>query len=92
LVRGIPGQNGEALDRHGQTLGHIGGTVAMLSHFMAQPGEQILAHYPDGTVRIWGDRRAKDSEAALARYVHTFYTANQRLTGVGYNLVNLGGL
>ena len=92
LVRGIPGQNGEVLDRHGQTLGHIGGTVAMLSHFMTQPGEQILAHYPDGTVRVWGDRRAEDNEAALARYAHPFYTANQRLTGVGYNLPNLGGL
>jgi hypothetical protein len=57
-----------------------------------RPGEQLLAYYPDGTVRIWGDRNAEDSPQALARYAHPFYQSSQRLFGVGYNLTVLGGL
>jgi len=92
LVRGIPGSNGEVVNRHGQVCGSVGGPVAMASKFLDRPGEQVLTFHPDGTVRIWADRDAHDSEAALARYRHPFYEANQRLTAVGYNLVNLGGL
>lgn len=92
FVRGVPGQNGDVLDQHGEIIGQIGGTTAMLSQFMPHPGEQILAYYPDGLVRVWGDRQAKDSETALARYANPFYKSNQRLTAVGANLHNLGGL
>ncbi len=92
LVRGLPGQDGAVLDRHGNELGRIGGTMAMGSQFMDHPGEQVLAYYPDGTIRIWADRHAEDTPDALRRYAHPCYAANQRLTGVGYNLVNLGGL
>lgn len=48
--------------------------------------------YPESTIRVWADRNAVDSPAARARYGHPFYGANQRLTGIGYNLPNLGGI
>jgi hypothetical protein len=93
LIRGIPGQNGDVLDQRGQVVGSIGrGTVAMLSKFIPHPGEQILAHYPDGKIRIWADRNAHDSPVAMKRYANPFYAANQRLTAVGINMANLGGL
>ncbi|ULL18640.1 hypothetical protein DVH26_31825 [Paenibacillus sp. H1-7] len=92
LVRGIPGGDGEVFDRLGHSFGHVGGTVAMASKFMNLPGEQILCFYPDGTIRIWADEHAADSDAAKARYVHPFYAASQRLTGVGYNLCLMAGL
>jgi len=92
LVRGIAGSDGEVLDRHGRVCGSVGGPVAMASKFLDHPGEQVLTYHPDGCVRIWADRDARDTDEALARYRNPFYEANQRLTGVGYNLVNLGGL
>jgi len=92
LVRGVPGGNGEILDAFGNVYGTIGGTVSILCKLLNHPGEQILTHYPDGTVRIWGDRNAYDSPEALRRYNHSYYKVNQKLTAVGYNLVNLGGI
>lgn len=92
LVRGVAEGNGEVIDRTGRVIGNIGGSVAMVSKFMDHPGEQILCYYPDGTIRIWADKNAKDSETAKRRYGHPFYKANQRLTATGYNMVNLGGL
>jgi hypothetical protein len=92
LVRGGPGGDGAVLDGLGATLGNVGGTVAMMSKFLDIPGEQLLVYYPDGTVRVWADRNARDSEAALRRYAHPYYKINQRQTGNGYNYVNLGGL
>ena len=92
LVRGIPGGDGEVLDREGRPLGSVGGTVALACRFLDHPGEQILAYYPDGALRVWGDRRAEDSPAARARYAHPFYAANRRLMSSGANLVALAGL
>ena len=92
LVRGVPGGDGEVLDRDGRTLGTIRGTVAMASKFLDRPGEQVLAFEGDGTLRAWADANARDGEEALARYAHPFYKANQRLTSCGYNLCALGGL
>jgi hypothetical protein len=92
LVRGIPGQGGEILNSQGEEIGKTGGPAALLSKFLDYPGEQLLVGYPEGMLRAWGDARAEDSPAAQARYQHPFYRANQRLTAVGYNLVNLGGL
>jgi hypothetical protein len=92
LVRGRASRNGEILDRHGAVLGGVGAPVAMASKFLDRPGEQLLAYYPDGTVRVWGDRNAEDSPQALARYAHPYYWSSQRLFGVGYNLTLLGGL
>ncbi len=92
LVRGIASGNGEVLDRHGRVLAQLGAPVALASKFMNRPGEQVLAYYPDGKVRIWGDRRAEDSDFARARYAHPFYAANQRLTSSGSNLGMVAGL
>jgi hypothetical protein len=92
LVRGRASRDGEVLDRHGNPIGDIGGPTAMASKFLDRPGEQLLAYYPDGMLRVWADRNAQDSPEALARYARPLYGANQRLTGVGYNLSNLGGM
>lgn len=92
LYRGLAEGDGAVLDRTGKILATLGGHAAMASKFMDRPGEQILAYYPDGTIRIWSDRNAADSESAKARYSHPFYRANQRLTATGYNLINLSGL
>jgi hypothetical protein len=92
LVRGSPGGDGEVLDGNGKTLARLGGTTALLSKFLDLPGEQILSYYPDGTLRVWADPNARDSEAAKKRYAHPFYRANQRLTSSGANFINLGGL
>lgn len=92
LVRGIPGGNGDVLDRHGTVLGSVGGPVALASRFLNRPGEHLLSYTPDGIVRLWADRNAEDSDAARARYAHPFYQANQRLTITGSNLNALGGI
>jgi hypothetical protein len=92
LVRGAPSGNGEVLDRHGRTLAHLGGPVALASKFLDHPGEQLLSYHPDGTLRIWSDRNAVDSAAALARYTHPFYQANHRLSSTGSNLGVLAGI
>lgn len=91
LVRGSPGGSGEVLDGTGKILGAVEGTVALAAKFTGHPGEQVLT-YADDVVRIWADRNAEDSPAALARYANPFYRANQRLTSTGYNLSVLGGL
>ncbi|TVY08858.1 rhamnogalacturonan lyase family protein [Paenibacillus cremeus] len=92
LVRGVPNGDGEVFDRHGQSIGNVGGTVAMASKFMDLPGEQLLCFYPDGTIRIWADANAKDSETLLERCAHPFYKGAQRITAVGYNVVLMAGL
>ncbi|MCW8132839.1 MAG: hypothetical protein KIS92_21005 [Planctomycetota bacterium] len=92
LVRGIASGNGEALDRNGRVLAQLGAPVALAQKFTGRPGEQVLAYYPGGHVRIWGDARAEDSDAARARYAHPFYAANARLTSTGSNLGTLAGL
>ncbi|NDP19979.1 MAG: hypothetical protein GZ091_02695 [Paludibacter sp.] len=78
----------------GLVLGDVGkdGIVAMASKFYQLPGEQILVYYPNGVVKIFADKNAVDTPAAKQRYESTFYIRNQKLTAVGYNLVNLGGL
>jgi hypothetical protein len=92
LVRGVPGGDGGILDSQGRCLGSVGGPAALVSRFLDRPGEQILAYYADGTVRAWGDRNARDTPAALARYAHPFYAANHRLSSTGYNLGVLAGI
>jgi len=92
LVKGYFEGDGSVLDRTGRVLGNIGGLSALNSKFTGKPGEQILSYSPDGKVRIWYDRNAKDSPEAESRYQSSFYRTNQKLSGVGYNLFVLGGL
>ncbi len=92
LVRALAEGDGCVLDRSGRVIGSVGGSVAAASKLLDRPGEQILCYYPDGKVRVWADRNARDTDAALARYSNPYYRASQKLTATGYNLVNLGGL
>jgi len=92
LVKGYFEGDGTVLDREGRVLGKTGGLSAIHSQFAGRPGEQILSYHRDGKVRIWHDRNAVDTPAAQARYQSRFYRTNQKLTGVGYNLFNLGGI
>jgi hypothetical protein len=92
LVKGYFEGDGTVLDRSGHVLGNVGGLSAMASKFIDHPGEQILSYAHDGTVRIWVDRNADDTDVAKRRYNHPFYPTNQRLTACGYNLFNLGGI
>ncbi|UCG58503.1 MAG: hypothetical protein JSU70_03140 [Phycisphaerales bacterium] len=92
LVKGYFEGDGTVLDREGRVIGNVGGLCAMASKFTSHPGEQILSFSRNGEVRIWADRNAKDSAAAMRRYRHRFYEVNHRLTACGYNLFNLGGI
>ncbi len=92
LVRGLSGGDGSVLDGAGRALGRVEGAVALAAKVLDLPGEQIVTWTPDGRLRVWAHARARDNEAARARYEHPFYKANRRLTATGYNLVNLGGL
>ena len=92
LVKGYFEGDGSVIDCNGKAIGNIGGLSAIHSHFSGKAGEQILSYHPDGKVRIWHDRNAVDTPAAKARYQSHFYQINQKLSGVGYNLFNLGGI
>jgi hypothetical protein len=92
LVRGLPGQDGTVLDRHGRVLGSVGAPAAMLGHLLDRPGEQILTYHANGRIEVWGDHCAEDRPGACARYQQPLYRANQRLGAVGYNVQVLGGL
>ena len=81
LVRNIPGSDGEILSRSGERLGEVGGAIALTGRLLDTPGEQLFTYYPDGTIKIWADRNAEDTDAAKARYAHPFYVANSRHAG-----------
>ena len=71
----------------------VGAPVAMACKFLDRPGEQLMAYYADGIVRVWGDRDAQNSELALARYAHPFYRANQRTTAnSNHNCITVAGI
>jgi hypothetical protein len=92
LVRGYFEGDGVVTDGRGRVLARTGGLTALASKFTSHPGEQILTYRSDGTVLVYRDLLAVDRPEALARYRHRYYLPNQKLTGVGYNLFNLGGL
>lgn len=92
LVKGYFEGDGTILDNTGQVIGNIGGASAIASKFTDDDGEQILSCSKDGIVRIWVDRNARDNKIAKERYSNPFYKLNQKQTGNGYNLFNLGGI
>jgi hypothetical protein len=95
LVRGTRHDgncSGEVLDGMGRTLGTVGGPVLMASKFLDRPGEQVMTYSREGTIRIWVDDSAVDTEMALARYNEPFYRLNQRFTICGNHLHVLGGI
>ncbi|SDL32845.1 rhamnogalacturonan lyase family protein [Kriegella aquimaris] len=90
---------GEQADRKvynisGEVIADLGekAYLAIASKFINLPGEQLLCYYPDGTIKIWADKNAKDSDVALKRYNSPYYKLTQKLTATGNNLINLGGL
>ena len=92
LVKGYFEGDGTLLDNRGKVIGNVGGASAIASKFTGDPGEQILSYSKDGIIRIWVDRNAKDNKSALERYANPAYKLNQKQTGNGYNLFNLGGI
>lgn len=95
LVRGTRHNgdcNGEVLDGTGRMLGNVEGTVAMASKFLPLPGEQLLTYKADGTVQIWADAAAADTDEARTRYAEPFYALHQRFMACGNHLHVLGGV
>jgi len=92
LVKGYFEGDGTIMDNTGKVIGNIGGASAIASKFTGDAGEQLLSYSKDGIVRIWIDKNAHDNQIAKDRYAHPFYKLNQKQTGNGYNLFNLGGL
>lgn len=92
LVKGYFEGDGTLLDNSGKVIGNVGGASAIASKFTGDPGEQILSYSKDGIIRIWVDKNAKDNAIAKERYANPFYKLNQKQTGNGYNLFNLGGI
>jgi hypothetical protein len=84
--------SGDVRDPDGTVVGTVDGTVAMASKFLPRPGEQVLTYLPDGRVTVHGDANATDGSVARERYETDYYGAARRLTAVGYNWVNLGGV
>lgn len=78
--------NGEIVDNSGKKWGSIGenATVITRNKITHLAGEQILAYYPDGTVRLWADRNGNDSPEASKAFGSTYYQRNNQMTGVGY--------
>ena len=94
LVRGTAhegGGDGDVIDHLGRRLGSVGGPIALASKLIDVPGEQVLTYSHDGTLRLWADANASDSELALRRYSNPFYRMNQRFAGCGNHLHVLGG-
>lgn len=94
LVYRMFGREGRVIDHDGTELGNVDENIAHCqpSKFINHPGEQIVTYTTDGTVRIWGDRNAQDGTVARKRYDHPYYRKAQRLSAVGYNMRNVGGL
>lgn len=92
LVKGYFEGDATILDNSGKVIGNIGGASAIASKFTGDQGEQILSYSEDGIIKIWVDRSARDNEFAKERYSNPFYKVNQKQTGNGYNLFNLGGI
>jgi hypothetical protein len=86
--------DGQLRDADGTVLAEIDDemTVRMFSKLVDHPGEQIVTATEQGRIRVWGDRNAQDGPVARTRYEHPYYRKAQRLSAVGYNGSNLGGL
>lgn len=92
FARGVPGGDGEILNDAGETLGKVGGTVALACKLTDDAGEHLLCYYPDGKLRLWHDADAVDSPEAKERYAGEAYQLNRRQGANGYNILVLGGL
>ena len=64
----------------------------MNTKILDAPGEQVMIYYPDGTVKIFGDVNAEDSDAALRRYGTSYYQRNQYARNIENNICMHGGI
>ena len=95
LVRGGAhdgGGSGEVLDGRGKVLGSVGGQTILISKVLDRPGEQTMTFTAEGTVHLWADLEAEDTDEAQARYASPFYRVNQRFSACPGNLKVLGGI
>ena len=92
ILRGVAAGDTELIDRHGHRICHFGGKVAMNTKILDAPGEQVMIYYPDGTVKIFGDVNAEDSDAALRRYGTSYYQRNQYARNIENNICMHGGI
>jgi hypothetical protein len=70
----------------------VNGWIAVVGKLLDLPGEQVLTYNPDGIVRLWADRDAADTPAALVRYAQSFYRSALRHMATGSNDILLGGI
>ena len=78
----------EITDNTGKFWGNIGSEGRIITLYKINndlKGEQILAWYPDGTVRLWADRNASESKERQEAFGSPHYQRNIKLSGVGYN-------
>lgn len=78
--------NDEIVDNTGKKWGTIGenATVITTNKITSLPGEQILAYYPDGAVKLWADKNGLDTPATKQAFSSRYYQRNNQMTGVGY--------
>ncbi|MEN6316229.1 MAG: hypothetical protein ABFD25_18515 [Clostridiaceae bacterium] len=92
VVRGLPAANGDVMDRYGNVVGNIGGSVALSGKITDMPGEQLLVYGADGQISLWRDKNAEDCAFAVSRYNNPFYGKALSVSGNGYNWCILGGI
>jgi len=92
ILRNVAAGDTELIDRDGNRICHLGGKVAMNTKILNFPGEQVMLYYPDGTIRIFRDKNAVDSETAKKRYQLPFYLRNQYARNIENNIWMLGGI
>ena len=92
ILRNVAAGDTELIDRDGNRICHLGGKVAMNTKILNFPGEQVMLYYPDGTIRIFRDKNAVDSETAKKRYQLPFYLRNQYARNIENNICMLGGI
>lgn len=78
--------NGEIVDNTGKSWGDIGDKAAVITSnkITNLPGEQIFAYYPDGTVKIWADKKGLETPETKEAFNSLYYKRNSQMTGVGY--------
>ena len=92
ILRNVAAGDTELIDRDGNRICQSGGKVAMNTKILNFPGEQVMLYYPDGTIRIFRDKNAVDSETAKKRYQLPFYLRNQYARNIENNICMLGGI
>lgn len=77
---------GEIVDNTGKSWGNIGDQASIITtnKITNLPGEQIIAYYPDGTVKLWADKNGFDIPETKLAFSSKYYQRNVQMSGVGY--------